>query len=271
MMIFIVPVKSPKITHSWELLSKLFERTIKSILNQTSNNFKVIVVCHQKPEISFEDPKVEFLEVDFPIPGTDIDSKRRDKRLKIRVGLFQSRIYQPSHTMVVNADDCINRKIVEFVSQNPNEDGWLAREGYFYNEETGLFYFERKKFYKWCGTSNIIKYGLFKIPESDDYSYLNQDDVMRETYHSTHRTTTEDLVDLGKRAFIKKLPFPGAVYMIENGENIGCITTNMLINKNLAAKLKINLLNRKFLTQKIKDEFGLYPITKKKEISPLSF
>lgn len=68
MLVFIIPIKSARVSSSWELVSKLFERTIKSVCNQTIPDFRVIIVCHEKPNIKFEHSNVTYIEVDFPIP-----------------------------------------------------------------------------------------------------------------------------------------------------------------------------------------------------------
>jgi hypothetical protein len=68
MLTFIVPIKSRKIANSWTLVSQLAERTLRSICNQTSSNFRVVVVCNEKPDIQFEHPHIDYIQVDFLIP-----------------------------------------------------------------------------------------------------------------------------------------------------------------------------------------------------------
>ena len=77
MLVFIIPLKSRQVAKSWNLVSQQLERTVKSACNQTDSDFKVIVVCNEKPDISFHHPHLEYLEVDFPPLGADIT--RKDK------------------------------------------------------------------------------------------------------------------------------------------------------------------------------------------------
>ena len=70
MVVFVVPIKSSQISTNWKVFSLLVERTMKSICQQTSPNFKVIAVCHELPEFDFEHPALEFVQVDFS-PPTD--------------------------------------------------------------------------------------------------------------------------------------------------------------------------------------------------------
>lgn len=68
MLVFIIPVKSKKIANSWERVSKLVERCLKSACNQTSPIFRAVVVCNEKPDIQFQHPHIHYVEVDFPPP-----------------------------------------------------------------------------------------------------------------------------------------------------------------------------------------------------------
>ena len=71
MLVFVIPVKSPLVSKSWNRFSKLFERCIQSVCNQTSPDFRVIVVCNEKPNTQFNHPHIQYIEVDFPPPNLD--------------------------------------------------------------------------------------------------------------------------------------------------------------------------------------------------------
>jgi len=85
MMAFVVPVKSKTVTSDWTSFSRLVNRCIKSICNQSNTNFKVIVSCHEIPKTKFNnDSRVEFLKARFSPPifkknADDIWIKRADK------------------------------------------------------------------------------------------------------------------------------------------------------------------------------------------------
>src|SRR5690606_1555588 len=106
MLTFIIPVKSKKVSNSWGYFSKLFERTLKSICNQTSNKFRVVVVCHEKPDTDFEHPNLEFIHVDFEPPLLNPDTKDKhdglkeeDKARKILAGLDYIKKYDQDYVM----------------------------------------------------------------------------------------------------------------------------------------------------------------------------
>src|SRR2546426_10364999 len=102
MLVFVVPLKSARISRDWSLTSRLFERCLRAICNQSSPNFRVVVVCNERPITDFHHPHVHYLEVDFPPPfpdpneeatsgyelarSKDIARKNADKARKIQAG-----------------------------------------------------------------------------------------------------------------------------------------------------------------------------------------
>ena len=269
MLVFIVPLKSAKISRSWSLSNRLFERCIRSICRQTSDTFRVVVVCNERPEIPFSHPHVHYIEVDFPPPfpeadeeqtggyeygySRDIARKNADKARKIHTGLEYAARYQPTHSMVVDADDCVSSRLADFVSRNPRSDGWFFKKGYLYPEGGRFLYFNVRNFYQICGSSVIIAYGLTQALFSNP-----------EFYEHTFDEPPPGVA-------LAPLPFPGAVYSMENGDNIYMSSeTRQSINGTLLKRIfsrNIFALARKvmkyrpaFLTGSIRSEFGIYDI-----------
>src|SRR5689334_19347682 len=104
MLVFVIPLKSPQVSKSWERVSKLFERCIKSVCNQTSTDFHAVVVCNEKPKIEFTHPNITYLTVDFPNPNekTLVSQGDTDKGRKILKGLIYAQEFSPTHTMAVD-------------------------------------------------------------------------------------------------------------------------------------------------------------------------
>ncbi|MFB2923082.1 glycosyltransferase family 2 protein [Aerosakkonema funiforme] len=256
MLLFVIPLKSAKVSKSWELVCKLFERTLKSVCNQTSTDFRVVVVCHEKPEIEFNHPHITYIEVDFPVPEQDLISKTLDKGRKILWGLFYGRQFNPSHTMIVDADDCISKHLAAFVNQNPQSNGWFVNKGYVYQADSKFIYFRKKAFNKLCGTCNIIRYDLHDLPDdiSQDYPEINM-------YYEKHRDVEDKMAQRGTP--LEALPFFGALYIVGNQENIYLRDSSLFLEKNkdkgILWKIKY-FLNFRLLTKSIREEFGLYDI-----------
>jgi hypothetical protein len=263
MIVFIIPVKSPKAATSWPELCKLFERSLRSVCSQTSSEFHVVVVCNEKPEIEFHHPQVQYLQVDFPVPKAEYGARVDDRAKRVVAGLLSVRDLQPSHVMSVDADDCISNRIAAFVNQHKESNGWFVDGGYEYEEGSNKIAVKKEGFYRICGTCNIVNYRLFKLPEKMlPYEQLTGYD----RFLGGHPLAKGDLAERGTP--IEALPFPGVVFVRDRaGESVS-------MQENLFAKLQRNpketlrgvkkrLLapfNEQVLTDHIRNEFGLYPL-----------
>jgi hypothetical protein len=264
MLAFIIALKSKKISNSWTLVSDLLERTLRSTCSQISQNFVVIVVCNEKPDIQFEHPRIHYITVDFIPPAIslegeiskgyenvhsqDVANKTADKVKKCLRGIEYAQQFNPTHLMMTDADDCVSRRLAETVDKEPECDGWILRKGYMYREGSRFLVVNRRRFNHVCATSIIIKNGLESLLfQTNPYFYL---------------ASFETLVG----AELKSLPFSGAVYSMLNGENMLMSAETFSQMKNQIIK-SIPLLFQRLLrfypwvlTPSIIDEFGLYPV-----------
>jgi hypothetical protein len=247
MLVFVVPLKGTQASKSWEVVTQLFERCVKSLCNQTSPNYRVVVVCNEKPRIEFRHSHMTYIEVDFP-PPNEPDALCRgntDKGRKILKGLVYAQEFSPSYTMAVDADDCVSKYLAEFVQENQHSNGWFINKGYKYQNDSNYIYIKRRNFYKMCGSCNIIKYELNQIPKNPEYNrgygYYK--------FYIDHEKVRDTLAKQGTP--LEALPFPGSVYVVETGENLYYEAT----------RLRFNILNRKLLNKSIQEEFSLYPFS----------
>ena len=259
MLVFIIPVKSKKVSGSWEQFSKLFERTLKSVTNQTSQNFKTIVVCHEKPTTTFDHPNLEYVQVNFHPPVLDPNDnkknnglKEEDKSKKILYGVKYSKKYSPDYIMVVDADDCISNRIVQYVDEHQNDEinGWFFKKGYIYREGDKFISLNKENFNTLCGTCIIVR------PGHIDAIFQNVPHLLY-----VHKTTY-----LGNNAHLDTFPYPGAVYSMANGENhfmsnekIRSLNSGHLLSLSTIKGIfrKLRKYRIRSLNRSIKEEFGL--------------
>ena len=244
MIVFLVPLKSASISRSWDLTKKLLETTLQSICNQDCNDFRVLVICHEKPNISFSHPFLEYIQVDFSAPSDDgIIAKRKDKARKLFVGAEFSKQFNPSHLMVVDADDLISNKIASFIKANPHPIGYFLDYGYVYESGSQFLYFLRRHFGHHCGTSIIINFNLFEL--------LFEDAIYE------HRSFTL----IKHRLNLQKLPFSGAIYHRCHGDNIFAnqeLGPTFYKDGDFIGYLK-HLSRFRLITSEIKKEFNFLP------------
>ena len=260
MLVFIIPLKSRRVSKSWDYVSRLFERCLKSVCNQTAPAFKVVVVCHETPPIEFSHPAVTYVSVDFPVPDSSHHpSLNQDKYRKRASGFILARQFRPSHVMQVDADDCVSNRLAEFVQRNPQAHGWFFDSGYFYRDGARRIYLKKQGFYSWCGTSHIIRHDLLKLPESADL----EDSHLPLVRPSRMK---EALREMG--AALAPLPFPGAVYVdTQYGEGNHARRTFFWKLQNHptavlypARRLFLHLFKSTPITSSFSAEFGLEPL-----------
>ncbi|HEY9688482.1 MAG TPA: hypothetical protein V6D46_00705, partial [Coleofasciculaceae cyanobacterium] len=177
MLVFIIPLQSRQVSRSWAKVCRLFEICVRSACQQNSSQFRVIVVCHELPEIMFQNPHLNYIQIDFPIPditsGTKqeiVNRKNTDKGRKILRGLIAARDFQPTHTMFLDADDCVSQRLAGFVAQHSQANGWFIRDGYRYQVSSSCIYKKSRDFHTMCGSSNILRYDLNRLPTHPEYN-----------------------------------------------------------------------------------------------------
>ena len=261
MLTFIVPVKSERVSGDWLEFCNLVERTFKSICNQTNQNFKLVAVCHEIPQVNFIHKNLHYVQVDFEPPirkqneSNDSINKRREidkgKKLKIGVKYAKDKL-DADYVMTVDSDDYVSKRIAEYVN-NANVDvpGWYIKNGYLHFDGKS-FLFATFKFSYLCGSSIIVK------PELLQY-FFEVDPVL----YFDHR-----LKVLDNRIKLKPLPFYGGIYSMANGENHLMHVSNIKKFNNHKGWLSSDGLKRivaklknyrfRFITKAIREEFRFY-------------
>ena len=261
MLTFVIPVKSKSVASNWTKFCRLFESTLRSICNQTDSDFRVVVVCHEIPEINFTHPHVHYIHPDFDPPIKKGVSKkallfkqRIDKGDKIKLGVsYATEHFNTDFVMPVDSDDLISNKIAAYVNQTKEEPhGWYVRRGYLnFNWKNALV--TTKKFSYLCGSSLIVKPDLIK------YFF---DEGKIDLYFNHQLTTLNSSIEL------TEFPFSAGIYNIGNGENIWMSFTkvktlnnhgNWISPKNLK-RLYTKIKNYRFriITRGLRKEFNFY-------------
>jgi len=249
MLVFILALQSPEASKDWHQVSRLCERTLRSVCAQTSPAFRVFLVCNVRPEISFIHPHLSIIERDFPVPDATSAARMNDKWRKLKVGLVAARQLAPAHVMFVDADDCVHSGLAEHVSRHPDAHGWSMTEGYFHDEGSRWIY-RRKDFYNFCGSSAIVRLAPSDFPQSES-------DPKEKCFilENGHRTIKQYMSERG--APLQPLPFVGSVYMTGTGENDSGIRMSGWQGRRHTLR---KLWAARPLTKRIRSDMGLYDL-----------
>jgi hypothetical protein len=211
---FIVALKSKQVSNDWDKVRLLFEATLASAYRQIDPDFRIIVVCHERPELEGRfDSRVEFIQVDFPPPdiGSYVD-RNLDKHRKYHVAKQRVLELRPDFVMILDADDLVSRRLTAFVNKRKGENGWVIQKGYRWHEGS-----------KWlrlvsnhnqvCASSHILNFELVTFPAGPGD---NSESVFRGLTGHNHREIDHAMKGRGRP--LGRLPFPGAIYLVGHGE-----------------------------------------------------
>lgn len=264
---FVVPITPKKYSKDWRMANLLLERTIKSICNQTSRDFRLIIVYTDKPEIQFIDNNIHFVGYscpelhisqieDFPYMSqwftVDFAERMMDKSRKITLGCKIAKECGCNYLMAIDSDDMISNKIAQFVKENlsSNVPGWRISDGYLYKEGSRLVE-KYDKIWAMNGSTHIIRADLVPIPDFEKNFKLLSYNLFQQ-----HAYTYQRLIDFHNEK-LSKFPYPGTVYLIHD-LNYSEISKILSADK-IKRFIKI-LWKGRLLSKKIKEEFGIYPL-----------
>ncbi|MBV8900853.1 MAG: glycosyltransferase family 2 protein [Verrucomicrobia bacterium] len=211
MLYFIVPLKSRAASHDWERVSRLCRRTLASLYQQTSPQFRIFLVCTDVPTGLASHARLEIVQENFPPPAPNKQAQIADKAAKVRRGLIAVRERGGGFVMGVDADDLVHHDLAALTAAQPQTNGWMIRSGYSYSE--GSRWLEcHNDFHLRCGSSHIIRLAPEELPD-DLAGPAENCFVLRHGHHGI----AAYLAGIGRPLGV--VPFPGAIYVKMTGEN----------------------------------------------------
>ncbi|TCD07716.1 hypothetical protein EZ449_14380 [Pedobacter frigidisoli] len=256
---FIVAFKPRQNSKDWTNDCVLLNRTLRSICNQTSNNFAVYLIYHDLPPELYHHPNLKFIK--FPYPFCKIENladvyekhlndekmyvNGYDQGKKILFGANEAINDGCSHIMSVDADDLISNRIVSFVeNQKSKSDVWFVSKGYIFLTNQSLLLRKPSKMYAINGSTYIIPREYIPIPNFDSNG------IESFGFFSAHNYLFYNLRERG--ISLRPLPFYAIVYVAHtsNWTNIAQ-TFDHLSLKNIFLKIlryqpKFRYLSKRF-------------------------
>jgi hypothetical protein len=124
------------------------------------------VAAHELPEeiALLSDPRVDFEVINEPKPNNS-QSAQRDKFAKRRANFRRIARFGDGYTALLDADDLVSHRLVEFLLRFKEQHGYVFWGGYLYDpgrRRIARFHGQRK-FSDYCGSCAAVRFG------PDDY------------------------------------------------------------------------------------------------------
>jgi exopolysaccharide biosynthesis galactosyltransferase PssJ len=212
---FIIPLRHPENSPDWPALKRRLAQTMRSIAGQDDVRWRAIIVANEGSDLPELPSNFKVMQVRFPPnpmfeQGDNereafLDSCRLDKGRRVLTGILEAD--RGAYCMVVDDDDFVSSRLTSFVAGRSGGNGWYVQNGYIWGDGGRLIY-EYADFWKFCGTSHIVRSSLYELPasiEDADPDYLRRifgSHVFIRGYLEARGTPLEPL------------PFVGAVYRV---------------------------------------------------------
>ncbi|WP_128254282.1 hypothetical protein [Falsirhodobacter deserti] len=194
----------------------------------------MIIAGHDEPTFESDD-RIIWESVSFPKPESP-DAGSLDKTLKRKAAVRRAAEKYPEgfYFFILDADDLIDQDMVEYIRRDDNRNGYFLTSGYVLNEAEGhlaLMSPENKRpFYKSCGSCAAVWFSPEDFPSDDVRSACFE--ALR-----VHGKIPEAFQEIGRP--IQAVPFPGAVYVINNGANLSVLQGKSAVQTRHASSFAI--------------------------------
>ncbi|WP_375385843.1 hypothetical protein [uncultured Microbacterium sp.] len=269
MIAFITSIRHPDNSASYSRVENLLEDTLRSVAGQVDQDFVVIVVGNRAPSFPLPERTV-FVPVDFPAPAPPTGPRTArapfvwDKGTKIGVGLIAARSYSPDFVMIFDADDFVSRRLSGFVKDHADCQGWVIEKGWMYSGSRGVFRMI-PRFNRTCGTSFILPFDAYSVPSdvgvgADQQTIAAAYGELLFNIMGAHRDAVEWHEAHGRN--LQVLPFRGAVYHVDTGENhSGKSMTGIAFPATRALLREFGIRDSRSLVRRAWSSFGPRPIS----------
>ena len=226
MNIFLTSFMHPDTAKNYANVLSNFELTARSICSQHDQDFLLVVVCCETPDINFQHENIVYHVVDyFPADKSNLKSKRLDKAVKIVCGLHFIEKYNPTFVYICDADDWISSKVNGFLKQNSSTFGFCSNSGYlidFNNNE----YIKKFGLHRFSGSTFAINYQKLMLSLGFPHS-LNENSSKESLLDSVPESILLGLINSHRYLeFFKELgysfkhfPFPSLAWIRNTGNN----------------------------------------------------
>jgi len=156
---------------------------------------------------------------------------------------------QPDFVMIMDADDLVSNQIVQYANVHKESNGWMLKQGYIY--EYGSQWINYTEHFS-CGSNSIVSSKLIQFPEDLSEQSINNCIILR----WGHTIICEKLAEL--RTPLSPLPFIGAVYILNHGENDSSLCTSSERYWHGVRYFLAKMRRIRPLTRRVKTDFSMH-------------
>jgi hypothetical protein len=262
LMTFIIPVRHQENAKDWGALKARLSQTAASIAGQSHGDWRAVVVANEGADLPPLPQQFSVERVTFPpnrlhdMASADrelvYDAFRLDKGRRVLSGMLAAR--DSRFFMIADDDDFVSSGIVDYVSRNPDANGWKIEKGYFWSEGAG-FLMQTNDFANLCGTSLIVRSDLYGLPAT----FAETQETFIKSMLGSHVRIGGILAERG--APLGALPFRGAIYRVghsgAHSKSSGLLRTYFLNRSMLRHPLQLlrNVSRVRPLSEALRREF----------------
>ncbi|WP_457807657.1 hypothetical protein [Kushneria sp. EE4] len=177
--VFGIPVRPRVTTKNWDTVCSNLQRTLYNLARQTLSDFRVLVACHEIPDIETYGLDIEFLIADYE-PSTNEDGKYigdKGKKKRLINAALSASVQNDCYYMPLDADDLVHPELVENTLTDDNRRGYLIDSGFMYDlSQDSVALCEPQSFPFWtrCGSCAVFYLTVDDLPISrgDNEAYL---------------------------------------------------------------------------------------------------
>lgn len=246
----VIPLKSRAMSADWRLTQQLLRQTLHSVLRQTNQDFMIVVVHHDRPDLgSIGSSRVELVDASFPPPvQKEAGPMRRDKEQKVLAGVRLLLERGCEWVLKLDADDLLAKETCAFIA-TCDADAVIFNSGIIASRGSNWHIMESESFHRVCGS--CMAFHRRMLTESPGQQHLPPMFDLLVTDGHSH--PEEECRQLSAR--ISYPPFPAACY-VQSAD----IRLSALYNANYKPTLRefVGRLRRlRWTTREVRERFGL--------------
>ena len=241
---FGIPLLSRRVARDWPAAQRLLANTLRSVFNQSVQDVKVIIACHEPPEIDeVRDPRVTVVPVAFDIPRFQWEQEI-DRMRKLEVIASAHRTAGAGWLFILDADDLVAKTLAAQIGAATTK-AVVVRNGYRFDVRRGMAQ-PLNRFWRKCGSCVAVNWTRDELPEKP----LWDDPPVFHKYAETRHYLLPEF--FAKQGWSVSYLDLAAVYLVNHGQN----QSDIIVRDNLKWRLYFLLTRWKPWTPTLDAEFG---------------